>query len=318
MATAELRSVLTPELLQGIVDALIPFSKTEPLDYSQVIASLFSDIGPKQDKWESIKPSVWAALKALSHLGVDKADTFNFQEFLPAPEDDEFVYHASGFILLLDQGPRRLCRGLDARYTDGYFAAYALRLFRYLHQDLSPELRPTSWRRWDKPGAGVSFDYFIFVRDAFGAVVAHNESTAEYSLDFNDETRVLVEQYCGVRDPRRGGIELQQRSWGVDAFPDLVADAEAGGLPKGPMGVAEGSFWVARLIDVHYPVLERFGRYPYRNGAVGRESTAEEEAWIERAKVFPRLPADVRERIRKDVDNGRWSPLGDENGEPRV
>jgi len=316
MATFELRSVLTPELLQDMVDTSIPFSKTEPLDYSQVIASLFDGANSKEEKWKSIGPSVWAALKALSHLGLDKVDAFSFQEFLPAPEDDEFVYHALGFILLLDQGPRRLCRGLDARYTDGHFAAYALRLFRYLHQELSPDLRPTSWHRWDK--IGVSFDYFIFARDAFNAVVVHNESTAKYCLDFTDETRVLVEQHYDTRDPHRDGVELQQRRWGLYEFPDLIAHTEAGGLPKGPMGVAEGAFWLARLNDVHYPILERFGRYPYRNGALGRASTAEEEAWIHRAKIFPRLPADVQERIREDVDNGRWSPLADKDGEPRV
>lgn len=30
----------------------------------------------------------------------------------------------------------------------------------------------------------------------------------------------------------------------------------------------------------HRGILERFGRYPYRNGAVGREETAEEREWL--------------------------------------
>ena len=30
----------------------------------------------------------------------------------------------------------------------------------------------------------------------------------------------------------------------------------------------------------HRDVIERFGRYPHRNAALGRESTEEEKAWL--------------------------------------
>ena len=30
----------------------------------------------------------------------------------------------------------------------------------------------------------------------------------------------------------------------------------------------------------HWDIVQRFGRYPYRNAALGRESTAEEEVWL--------------------------------------
>ncbi|KAH7040045.1 uncharacterized protein B0I36DRAFT_309815 [Microdochium trichocladiopsis] len=315
MATTDLRSVLTAELFQGMVDSSIPYSTTEPIDFSDVIAGMFGGASGGAETWESLKDSAWAALKALSELGVDKAEDFDFQRYLPPPEDASFLAQSLGFILLLDQAPRRLCHGLDSRYTDAYFAVYALRLFRYLHEDpaLPTELRPTSWTRWEAAVGAASFDYFIAARLSFNAVLAHNESTAKECLAFTEEARVLVEQRFGVRDPHR---DEPDKRWDLYGFPKIIASAASAGggsgLPKGPMGVVEGWFWLAWLVDVHYPILERYGRYPYRNGAMGRTSTVEEEAWVEKAAVFPQLPADVRDHMRMDAENGRWSPLGAE------
>lgn len=42
-----------------------------------------------------------------------------------------------------------------------------------------------------------------------------------------------------------------------------------------------------RYMREHTEVVERFGRYPHRNAALGRESTAEELAWLEDEANLP-------------------------------
>ncbi|KAJ1338583.1 DUF924 family protein [Microdochium nivale] len=306
MPSASLSSAISPELLRGLVECMVSFSTTEPIDFAKVIGGMFGGAGARPEQWDGIKAQAWAALVALSQLGVDNMP--EFQQFLPPPEDASFPVQALGLILLLDQGPRRLCRGLDSRYKDAYFGVYTLRLLRYLHEELPADLRPTSWPRW-RDDSGVSFDYFVVARMSFNAVLAHNESTASEAVAFTEDTRVLVEEHCGVRDAYR---DQPGKRWDLYSFPKMIAEVSAGNTPKGPMGVADGWFHLALLIDVHYPILDKFGRYPYCNDEMGRHSTPAEEDWIEKAAVFPRLAADVKNHIREDVLNSRWTPLGEQ------
>jgi hypothetical protein len=66
---------------------------------------------------------------------------------------------------------------------------------------------------------------------------------------------------------------------------------------------------VESQMDVHYPPLEKFGRYPYWNDYLGRVSTAGEEEWMKNADRFGGLAPEIRDKIRADVEAGRWSPL---------
>ena len=63
----------------------------------------------------------------------------------------------------------------------------------------------------------------------------------------------------------------------VAAFEALVEDARATGNPNviGPLGAA------LDFAKKHRDIVERFGRYPHRNAILGRESTAEELAFLE-------------------------------------
>ncbi|KAF3766457.1 hypothetical protein M406DRAFT_256109 [Cryphonectria parasitica EP155] len=64
------------------------------------------------------------------------------------------------------------------------------------------------------------------------------------------------------------------------------------------------------VIEVHKPIIDRYGRYPYRNAIEGRKSTEEELEWIEKTDHFAEAPPAVAERVREDVKAGRWTPLG--------
>jgi hypothetical protein len=65
------------------------------------------------------------------------------------------------------------------------------------------------------------------------------------------------------------------------------------------------------IFDAPPPIIEAFGRYPYRNGAVGRESTPTELEWIEKTGHFGEVEPEVAKRIREDVLARRWTPLGE-------
>jgi hypothetical protein len=69
-------------------------------------------------------------------------------------------------------------------------------------------------------------------------------------------------------------------------------------------------FWFLRLFDAHPPIIKAFWRYPYRNGAVGRESTPLELKWLEETHHFGEVKEAVAKRIKEDVLAGRWTPLG--------
>lgn len=66
-------------------------------------------------------------------------------------------------------------------------------------------------------------------------------------------------------------------------------------------------------MEAHTPIVRVFGGYPYRNGAVGRVSSAEEEAWLEATGggFGVGVDGEAEERIRRDVRAGRWTPLGE-------
>ena len=58
-----------------------------------------------------------------------------------------------------------------------------------------------------------------------------------------------------------------------------VYEALAAGELTGPLAaILEKTAEFARL---HHEIIQRFGRFPHRNAALGRRSTAEEAAWLE-------------------------------------
>ncbi|WKE65147.1 DUF924 domain-containing protein [Gallaecimonas kandeliae] len=59
---------------------------------------------------------------------------------------------------------------------------------------------------------------------------------------------------------------------GVDCFARL-----AGQVPAAIKPIVDNS---RRFAELHQAIVDRFGRFPYRNKALGRPDTAEESAWL--------------------------------------
>jgi uncharacterized protein (DUF924 family) len=53
---------------------------------------------------------------------------------------------------------------------------------------------------------------------------------------------------------------------------------------------------LAKSCADHKRIVERFGRYPHRNPAMGRESTADEAAWL---ADYDNLPGFAKSQLPK-------------------
>jgi uncharacterized protein (DUF924 family) len=65
--------------------------------------------------------------------------------------------------------------------------------------------------------------------------------------------------------------EVQDES--LAAFRRLAAEA--------PVDLGQVFAGVSRFAQLHYEIIERFGRFPHRNAALGRTPTPEETLWLE-------------------------------------
>lgn len=64
---------------------------------------------------------------------------------------------------------------------------------------------------------------------------------------------------------------------GVEAFRELLEEATAAGAPDAEVAVFRSGLDFA---EKHAVIVERFGRFPHRNAALGRASTPEEETFL--------------------------------------
>lgn len=298
-----LAALITPDLLSSLVEARIQANLTGPIDGAEIGRLLFltAPFNPALDE------AIWAVLLALSRVGIDALTPTYLATFLPPPESAEFPQQCLGLQILLDQGPRVLCKGVDARWRGGYFDVVSRRFAKWRVSLHPAALRPDALKRWTEE-VGTSFEYWTLVRLWFGAPFVHSEQLEdqEFALDFTDETRRAVEEVTGLKDPwreRRDDVLSD-----VTGFP-RVARA---GPPQGEgVSFADWSWWWFMLMDIHKPIIYRFGRYPYANGARGREDTAEELDWLEKVDHFAQESPVVARQIKKDIELGVWQPLGE-------
>lgn len=234
----DLKTLLTPELFKLMVAHWAPWSRTEPLDFGDIIHKIwFSNFAASLV--EPCREKSLAALTALSRLGLDNVP--DMMSFLPPPSDPDFPELALGLQLVLDQAPRAFLSGVDVRYTYEYFAAistaYALQL-----QALPAALRPSEWERWR--AAGVSLDYFVWVRVFWGGPWVHNEKMGKESLAFTNATREFVESLSGRKDPYRERPEVRSDLYG---FPKMLA----GKAPDSPCDFVDGCFFMGYFVSCH-------------------------------------------------------------------
>lgn len=297
----DLKLIINPALLEQLGRARVPWPRTHHVSGKDIITNFITDEMPRL--YPAFEPA-WPALKAISRAyGPDTIP--DMSQFLPPPESETFPQQAFGMHCLLDQCPRVLFKNVDGRWTS-YFDKVTRKLYDFFFSLPGP-LRPWSRERW--PGA--TFEYWLCISWEFNATMAHQESTADHEtmVLHAESLRLAVERYTGRRDPAR---DDERTKTDVFAFPRIVSNVDVGQ----EWLFHEAAFLCLEIEDVHKPIIDRYGRYPYRNAIEGRDSTDEEREWVEKTDHWAEASPDVAERVRKDVAAGIWTPLGrdDDNG----
>lgn len=126
----------------------------------------------------------------------------------------------------------------------------------------------------------------------------------ERALLFIEETRRVVEEETGTTDPYRA--ERHAILSDMHGVSRMIGE----GPPEAGSTVHTYAYWMCKLMDIHKPVVDKFGRYLYRNAYFGSENTLEEGAWAEeRGGVFM-VSGELKDRLKEDMEAGIWTPLG--------
>lgn len=291
----DLHSIITPSLLLEMWRARIPWTPTHHVSGKELMTEFFSD----ESRFSTAAQAAWPALKALSQAyGPDTIP--DMTEFLPSPENFVFAEHAFGMHVLLDQAPRVLFKGIDGRWTS-WFDKVARKLYEYYYS-LPERLRPWTQEAW----RGSSFEYWICVASELNATMAHRESEWDQRLSEVgiEQLRRAVEGFSGRRDPFRGGSSPPLDEYSMVRIVTHVDLDQDWSFPK-------AAFFTFMVDDAHRPIIEKFGRYPYRNAIEGRDSTADELEWIRETDHFAEAEPGVAKRVRRDMAAGKWTPLGE-------
>jgi uncharacterized protein (DUF924 family) len=308
------------------------FPKTlSPLINSQLLQSIFQqnipwahDAPPSGKDWADHQQDgcipiwqklCWEPLVALSKLDLIEESMPSFLSLLPEASSPEFPTQALALVILLDQAPRLLCNGVNERWRNGYFDPLALNLSSEL-QALPPSSRIDNFACWEKQG--FSFAHWCMISVLLSAPFAHSEDLAIHEdilVPKVRERRLETERYYKTADMVHAK-ELEQGST-MDASLDTLAFSRLvrQGMPQ-TGDIKDCVFWFCRVKEAHVPIVRIFGRYPYRNRALGRVSTEAETSFLEKTRDFGvGVDEDAAKRIRNDVVNGVWSPLTSQNGD---
>lgn len=301
---ASLSALLPPSRLYSIFHARIPWPRSTPLNFAHVrdFSSYFDT--------EAFHALCFPVLKRLSEIHSFEVAEELFA-LLPAAESGEFPEQALGMLLLLDQGPRQLFSGHDERWTYSYFDGLALQVLHRLRA-LPETLQPDRQKRWVDE-MGYTFSHWTVARFWFTAPLTHSESTADQELQRRlcDEVREAVEATTGKRDAYRTDRGTELLLLPATDPTAFSRHARMGPPPGDNLSLAEFVFWFLMIFDTHAPIIRAFGRFPSRNGAVGRASTEAETSFLERTGGFGTLSDEAQRRVWADVKAGRWTPLGE-------
>ncbi|THU96196.1 hypothetical protein K435DRAFT_778657, partial [Dendrothele bispora CBS 962.96] len=227
--------------------------------------------------------------------------------YLPSPKDDPlYPERLLSLLFVLDQAPRRLYNGsgMNARYTFGYFDVIVGMLVKNLIARGGEDAFPESTETLTK--LGYSFEEAMIRKLWFYSPVVHSEDIADHDwMQAKTEAmRKEVEEYAGKTDPSRKTRDSDMED------PKMFFKLFTSEGPPETEDFAEFMFWYYRVFDAHRALLARFGRYPYRNTALGRVSTEEEERFIEETGGFgrARMTDEEVEKVRKQKEEGVWEP----------
>ena len=150
------------------------------------------------------------------------------------------------------------------------------RRFKALHETLARE-RPVAWTQTPEARLALVIALDQFPRNIWRGS-AHAFATDPLALA---QARILRDEADGFSDEMRLFAFLP-----FEHSEDMADQDEAVRLIEGLGEPGPDGKTYADYARAHRDVIERFGRFPHRNAALGRESTDEERAWLEAGGGF--------------------------------
>lgn len=301
----DLSAHITPRFLEHILRIRCPWPKHCPLDIKAV--AQWSGKIP-EDARDKLRSLTWPILKHLSSLGPNPDDVPDLMVLLSTPSAPEFPSQALALLILLDQVPRFYCsQGTDVRWLNSFFDPLAQRLAAQLFS-LPQALQPHRLERWME--TGHTYDHWFVIALLFLAPLDHTENLPTHQLlrQLTGSMRVDLADRTGVPDPYAEKLACDLHD--ALAFP-LWIRAGSPWTEGDEIQLHEFGYYRLAMTDVHYPIIEKFGRYPWRNAAICRASTKEEVQYLEESGHFAETNHKVVEHIREDIMKGRWTALGE-------
>ncbi|KAH8916148.1 hypothetical protein BT69DRAFT_1288029 [Atractiella rhizophila] len=293
---SQLRTVLNPALLVQIHNERFPFPKGAALSWTSVCQNFWDALHPTQDATlYALRKPIWLALASYP---LDILLQIDFRDFLD-PKRETYLEEVVALIYILDQ-TRGQFKGVNVRYTNSFFDILAEKTAAKLFDDVSPTGKegvpapdsPFNKEAWLK--RGWTFEEYVVRMDWIWAPLIHSE---KYMSEYRSLNKSLLVRY-------RKEEEKDLYLWKIINSSDPPSKENQGR----ELGMADYAWPMLRMMTAHFSIIDTFGRYPYDSDLRGRDLTDEEKVWMEKAG-YGRMPDEMRQRIRKDVDAGVWSPL---------
>lgn len=156
-------------------------------------------------------------------------------------------------IILIDQIPRNCYRGMEAAKVFNFFDPLALTI----------ALKAKELAIHQRPEVRFKMGYRLWL-----------SMPMEHSEDMKMQELMVEEQKQRLQDLQmliQGKVAMEDD--GVRFCREVLVSKkdELSTLKKG----------MQKAVDEHHDAIKRFGRFPYRNVALGRESTQEEQAFLD-------------------------------------
>nr|OQO23335.1 hypothetical protein B0A51_09168 [Rachicladosporium sp. CCFEE 5018] len=300
--TSRLPAILTPKLLSTIYHLSVPAPGSSP---ETLFTRFYGDTDSilTQSLYDLTVHQVFVPLSQIPSEIWPK----DFLCLLPDPATNDFLIQALALVLLLDQVPQLIFKRHDTRWAYGFFGPLACRLAQQL-DGLPPLLRANNVDRWLGLGLGLSWEDAMLRCSLHLLPFVHAEDLAAQTRaqTLSETTRKAVEAHFHLHDPSRH-----------DPRADISHPASLPRLVAGPIppvyytgkGYEVFFFFDCQVNRAHVGVLEKFGRYPWRNAPLGRDSTGSEMEYLEEIGDFARMEERVAGEIREDVRRWIWRPL---------
>ncbi|KAF9258999.1 hypothetical protein L218DRAFT_700652 [Marasmius fiardii PR-910] len=293
--------IFTPDFYSQVLKLQFPWNA--PVDLKSAFRFYF--LGESNISQKCFDLCHFHALKPISAM----CPTIpSLRQYLPDPKDANYADHTLALIVLFDQMPRYSYNGVEARHVFNFFGQIGIRLVRELIEN---DVLPDSTQEWTtRLGPGASFEDAMIRKHWLYVPLVHSEELEDHELvsGYLESMRKEVEVYYGLTDPWRDRRDEDSRD--VVLFSRLI---------KGGPPVVEGTnnadlwFWMLRVFESHKPIIEKFGRYPYRNETTGREDTDEEKEYLKVTENFGMrgLSDEDTRKLRDQVRDGVWEELSD-------